>query len=391
MMTAEREAATSARHRVCTKCVMDTTTPSITFDPSGVCCFCRAFEQQGELEQRDSVSRADRWRHAIEWIRARGRGRKFDCIVGVSGGVDSTYLALVLRDAGLRQLLVQFDNGWNSEVAAGNIRRLVSDIDAQLVTRVVDWEEFRDLQLSFLRASVVDLEAPTDHGIIGTLYEAALREHVPTVLTGANRETEGICVPDYGYNRMDPWFLRDIHRRYGHVPLRTFPVVGPWRHLRLQFLRDVRFLPLLDYLAEPYHKQTALQALRSRLNWRDYGGKHHESLFTKFHQVYYLPTKAGIDKRRAHLSSLVHSGQLTREEALSELSGPAAAPDELARLVAYVKKKLQLSDTEFQEIMGRPIQGRQDFRNGERFFTNVQAVKARLRRQLGRESRTRPF
>ena len=383
--------STDRGYRVCKRCIMDTSTPSIVFDNNGVCGFCRQYEELCTEEQRDPIPREERWQRALTWIKDRGRGRPFDCILGVSGGVDSTYLAVIARDVGLRPLLVQFDNGWNSEPSVWNIRRAVQALDLKLETRVVDWEEFRDLQLSFLRASLVDLEAPSDHGITGTLLEAADAAGVKTILTGANRSTEGIVVPDYGYNRMDPWFLRDVHKRYGSLALKTFPVIGPLSHLRLQFVRDVTFLPLLDFLPAPYDKRLAEDTIARRVGWKPYGSKHHESTFTKFHQVCYLPKKCNMDKRRAHLSSLIHSGQLERSAALEELAKPVVTREEADALIAYVQKKLQLSVAEFEDIMHRPIQDSSAFNNGAKFFSRVDSLKRGIRQIMGISHKNRPF
>lgn len=346
----------------CSRCVMDTKVdPSIVFDSSGLCNHCRRYDEL--LESRVSGGEVGRRALAaiVEKIRRDGQGQEYDCIIGVSGGVDSTYVAYLVREHGLRALAVHFDNGWNSELAVKNIEQVLKRLGIDLYTYVVDWPEFRNLQLSFLRASTPDGEIPTDHAINALLWREAGRRKIRYIISGMNFTTESISVPDWAYGHSDWRYIEDVHRRYGTVTLRSYP------HFSLPFLfwvnvvQRVRTVSILNYL--DYRKDVAMRVLQDELGWRDYGGKHHESIYTRFYQGHVLPRKFRIDKRYGHLSDLINSGQLEREEALRELQQPPY-PEELQRQdLVYVTKKLGLTPVQFEEIMRAPRQSFRDFRN----------------------------
>jgi N-acetyl sugar amidotransferase len=290
-------------------------------------------------------------------MKAAGRGRDYDCIVGVSGGVDSTFVAWKVKSLGLRALAVHFDSGWNSELAVANIENLVKRLDLDLVTYVVDWEEMRDLQLAFFKASVANCDIPTDHGLMAVLYQTAWSKGLRWVVSGHNVATELILPVAWGHDSRDSRHLRTIHARFGRGPLRTFPVLGFLRGVVIR--RAVRVFPILDFL--DYDKAAAKEHIARELGWRDYGGKHFESVFTRFFQSYYLPRKFGYDKRRAHLSSLIVSGQMTREAALQELEHEPYPLDKMIEDRDFVAKKLGVSPKEFEEIMARPNRTYRDY------------------------------
>lgn len=339
--------------RVCTRCVMDTTVPDITFDADGVCSYCTRGIERLQRDLCHGPEAGERLEQLVAAIRRDGAGRPYDCVIGVSGGVDSSYTAyLVKRRLGLRPLAVHFDNGWNSELAVENIERLLTRLEIDLVTHVVDWGEFRDLQLSFLKASVANSEIPTDHGITALLYRTAARHGVRYIISGANLATEVIMPDVWMHDSKDLRFLRAIHRRFGTRPLRTFPMMSYRRLAWYVFVRRIRFVGILNYL--PYDKAAAMEELESELGWRRYAAKHFESIYTRFFQGYLLPEKFGMDKRRPHLSSLIVSGQMTRADALRALDGPPYDPVQAAEDVAYVCRKFGLSDDEFRAIMAAP-------------------------------------
>jgi N-acetyl sugar amidotransferase len=362
----------------CTRCIMDSAgDPAITFDASGVCSHCRRYD-----ELRSSrVATGESGRRALETIvgeiKRAGRGREYDCIIGVSGGVDSTYVAYLVHELGLRALAVHFDNGWDSELAVKNIEHVLKKLDIDLFTYVVDWPEFRDLQLAFLRASTPDGEVPTDHAISALLWREASRRGIRYIISGMNFTTESISVPDWAYGHSDWRYIKDVHRRYGSVPLRTYPRFG-WPFLfYVNVVKRVRIVSVLNYV--DYRKEEAMQLLQERLGWKYYGGKHHESIYTRFYQGYVLPRKFGIDKRYGHLSDLINAGQLSRDQALREIQSPPYAEDLQQEDLAYVTKKLGLTAQKFEEIMQTPRRTFRDFRNSYEFVQFLRRTVNRLR------------
>jgi N-acetyl sugar amidotransferase len=292
-------------------------------------------------------------------MRRRGRGRDYDCILGLSGGVDSSYVALKLAEWKLRPLAVQFDNGWNTELATRNIQSICSRLKIDLYTQVVNWPEFRGLQLAFFKAGLANLEAPSDHGIFAAIYRTAVQKRIPYLVTGVNYATEYAnpltsaprCIFSHGYYYGDLFHLKAVHRRFGSRKLKTFPTLGVMRRLWIETFRLKRFDPLnlMDY-----DKTAAIRELQEKVDWRPYPGKHFESVITRFHQAYILPRKFGVDKRRLHLSNLIWSGQLTRAEALAELSLPACSDELLRQDRDFFIKKLEISEAEFETIMAAP-------------------------------------
>lgn len=362
----------SRTYQLCSRCIMDTSDPEIEFDVSGTCNHCRRADELLATRMpayKTGVYRVDR---VAEEMKARGRGAPYDCIVGVSGGVDSTFAAYTVRKLGLRALAVHFDNGWDSELAVQNIEQVLRKLDVELYTHVVDWEEFRDLQLSFLRASVPDAEIPTDHGIWALLYGTAAHFGVRYVVSGTNLNTESILPRSWTYYVTDWRYIQDLHRRYGTLPLRTFPHASLSRFLYWVLGRRIRTVSLLNSI--DYHKQSALATLERELGYRRYGDKHHESIYTRFFQSYILPTKFGIDKRRAHYSSLVVSGQLSRADALRCIEEPIANPQFIQEDLQYVVKKLGLTLEEFDAIMAQPVRSYREFRNDARRYQQLKAL-----------------
>lgn len=339
----------------CTRCVLDTTAKDITFDINGVCNYCHGYDKNAATTVlRDpKIIAADR-DAILERIKNEGRKKDYDCIIGLSGGVDSTYLCLLAKKIGLRPLVVHFDNGWNSELAVKNIENVVSKLNYPLKTYVVDWEEFKDLQLAYLKASVVDIEVPTDHLIFASLFRIAKENGIKTILSGTNIVTEGIVPNGWNYNeKTDLVNLINIHKKFGTKKLNNFPKLGIYQRYIYNNFYSIRSVPILNYY--DYVKKDIKLLIQKELDWRDYGGKHYESIFTRFYQGYILPEKFNIDKRKMHLSSLICSGQITREEALEELKNPPYDEAMKAEDKSYVLKKLGLSETEFQEIMNQPV------------------------------------
>ena len=334
-------------YQMCVRCVMDTSDPWIEFDENGRCNHCRTYEEAAPLLFRHEPGDLDR---LVSEIRTAGRGRPYDCVIGVSGGVDSTYVAHLVRKHGLRPLAVHMDNGWDSELAVANIEKVLKKLDIDLFTVVLDWDEFKDLQLSFLKASVPDGEIPTDHAIGAVLYRLALQNGVRHLISGSNHVTEGILPISWTYGVGDWRYIKSVQRQFGTRPLQSFPHYSPAR--RMYYLaRGVRSVRILDYVE--YTRGEVMRVLQEDLQWKYYGGKHYESIYTRFFQGYILPRKFGIDKRRAHYSTLICSGQLTREEALTRLEEPPYEAAQAAEDREYVIKKFGLTEEQFEEIMRR--------------------------------------
>jgi N-acetyl sugar amidotransferase len=349
-------------YRACSRCIMDTVADrSITFNAAGLCKHCERYDELVSARRLQGEEGREALEALVERIKAAGRGREYDCIIGVSGGVDSTYVAWLVKQHGLRPLAVHFDNGWNSELATKNIERVLRNIGIDLHTHVVDWEEFRDLQLAFLKASTPDGEIPTDHAIGALLWREAASRGIKYIISGMNFATESISVPDWSYGHSDWRYIKDVHRRFGSVKLKTYPRFSLFYLFYANVLRGVRIVSILNYV--DYHKEEAMELLRSQLGWKEYGGKHHESIYTRFYQGYVLPRKFRVDKRYGHLSDLINAGQITRAQALAEMQRPPYAEELQQQDLVYVSKKLRLSPSQFEEIMHAPVKSFRDYRN----------------------------
>lgn len=339
-------------YRICTRCVMDTTDPDITFDERGVCSHCLRYDQlirSGAYLRKQEPSALER---LIDQIKKRGKAKNYDCIIGVSGGVDSTYVAYLTKSLGLRPLAVHLDNGWDSELAVRNIEKTLNKLGIDLYTYVMDWEEFRTLQLAFLKASTPEAEIPTDHAILAILYEVAAREGIKYILSGHNVATESAGVAAWAQGHGDWLYIKSVNREQGTRSLKSFPHYGPWGFIYYTLIKRIRFIPILDYT--DYKKSVALDVLEKELNWQYYGGKHYESIYTRFYRGYYLPKKFGFEKKREDLSSLIWSGQITRKDALLDIQ-KSNYPEEMQKQdVEYVTKKLGITEEDFQDIMASP-------------------------------------
>lgn len=340
---------------ICKRCVLDNTVEDIWYDENGICKYCLIHE---ELEAKHPLGDEGRrnLEAMIEEIKRSGKGKEFDCIVGVSGGRDSTYTLLTAVRHGLRPLAVHFDNGWNTDISVENVKKVITKLGVTLHTVVADWEEFKDLQLSFLQASVPDADIPTDYAIYSVLYETAAKEGVKYILNGHSFRTEGTSPISWTY--MDSLYYQHVHRRFGSKRITSWPVMGLTRLLYILFVKRVKEVRLMEYI--DYNKDAVDEDLKASVDWQYYGGHHHDNSFTKWFQSYYLPKKFNIDKRKTELSALVRSGQRTRQAAMAELNAGAYEYDN--KSVEYVKTKLGLSDADFAEIMEAPRKSHKDFR-----------------------------
>jgi N-acetyl sugar amidotransferase len=340
---------------------MDTTDIDITFDEQGISNHYYDYQLAAKSELLTEPERSIKLNELIQAIKQNGKGKNYDCLIGLSGGVDSTYVAYLCKRFQLRPLAVHLDNGWNSELAVKNIENIVSKCGFDLHTLVVNWDEFKDIQLSYLKASVVDIEVVSDHAIFATMYKLAKDYNIPYILSGTNIVTEFIMPKSWLYSKMDYANLTDIHRKFGSVPLKSYPTFPFWKYVYYSGVLKLVPVSILNYV--DYHKAQVKEIINKELDWRDYGGKHYESLFTKFYQAYILPTKFNIDKRKAHLSTLICSGQMSRNEALEEMKKPLYDPAELKADKEYVLKKFGISEEAFQNIMDTPPRSHHDFKS----------------------------
>lgn len=339
-------------YRRCTRCVMDTTDREIRFDANGICHHCHHFEKR--LKKVNNIrSQPEKYLHPLVLqIQKEGRGKPYDCILGISGGIDSTYSAYTAKKLGLRPLAVHLDNGWDSIIAVENIQNCLEILDIDLYTEVLDWEAFRDLQVAFLKASTPDSEIPTDHAIGAVLLRQAIKWEVRYIIAGQNVDTEGMGVKAWLTGYHDWRYIKSVYSQFGSLSLKNFPHYSFLEHALWKLIRGIRRIDILNYV--PYRRADAKGLLESELGWKDYGGKHYESIYCKFFQSYILTKKFGYDKRLFHLSPLIITGSLSREEALDILSRPPYDSVELKSDMEYVLKKLNLTREQFEKIMALP-------------------------------------
>ena len=347
-------------YQICVRCVMDTTDKHIIIDENGICNHCYNYDKNVTPKLLKKSEKIILLEEIIAKIKSDGVGKKYDCVVGLSGGMDSSYVMYVVKKYGLRTLIVHFDNGWDSELAIKNIENIIDKTGFDYYNHVVDWEEFKDLQLSYLKASVVDIEIPTDMGIFSLIPKIALKNDVKYILSGSNIETEVTMGKEWNYKKLDRSNLEAIHKKFGNKPLKTFPYLSPLQRLYIFAYKKIKNINILEY--EECNYKIIKDILSKEFGWKDYGVKHGESIFTKFYQSYILPNKFGFDKRRAQLSDLINSKQITRKEAIIQLSKPVyLTPDDELREYEYFINKIGLSTSQFDSIMATPIKSHYDY------------------------------
>jgi N-acetyl sugar amidotransferase len=356
-------------YQICQRCVMDTSDPFITFDEQGNCNHCTEFLTK--TSKRSYLGEASD-KQLAEWvkkIKENGKNKEYDCLIGVSGGVDSSYVAYQCVKLGLRPLAVHLDNGWNSEEAVQNIKNVCGKLGIDYQSYVLNWEMFKDLQLSFLKSSIVELEIPTDIAILGALHRIAAENNVKTIISGGNFATEGILPNSWFYDPKDSKLLKSIQKQFGKKDLKDFPTFDFKKEIYFKFVKGIRIMYMLNYL--PFNKDEAKELMKEEFGWRDYGGKHYESKYTGFIQSYIQPVKYGIDYRRATFSTQICAGTSTREKAIEELKNLPYNTETIESEKAYIAKKFDISLAEFEKIMNQPVKTYRDYPNDEKRLTKL--------------------
>lgn len=358
---------------------MDTTDVEITFNESGHCCHCTEFIEKRSKHRYQGDAGEESLSRIVDKIKRDGRGKNYDCIIGVSGGADSSYLAYIAKKKGLRALAVHLDNGWNSDKAVINIRNITERLGFDYESYVLDWEEFRDLQLAFLKASVPEAETPTDIAIPASLHRIAAKHKIKYILSGSNVATEGMLPRSWHYDARDMKYFNHIYRQFGTKRLRKFPTFGYKTETYYKLIKGIRMVYPLNYV--PYVKQEAVDLLTEKFSWRQYGGKHHESRYTKFIQSYYIYEKFGIDYRRLGLSMQICDGKVRRDDAIEELKCRPYNSREIEEDKRYISKKLGISHAEFEGIINLPPKWYWDYPNDQRKLGFIYDLYRRLFRK----------
>ncbi|MBL4599827.1 MAG: N-acetyl sugar amidotransferase [Rhizobiaceae bacterium] len=373
-------------YKICSNCVMDTSDSEITFDEKGVCDHCNGFWTNVEPNWHpDEIGKAQVAKMVAD-IKSNGEGKEFDCILGMSGGLDSSYLLhLVVVEFGLRPLVFHVDGGWNTDLAVNNIQVMIDKLGLDLYTEVINWQEMRDFQLSFFKSGVPHLDIPQDHAFIATLYHFAHKHGIKYILNGGNYATECVRNPlEWLYYGTDMAQLKDIQHQFGTRELKTYPFSSILFHkVYLRYLKGVKVVKPLDSL--PYTKKIAIDTLTSKYGWTPYPQKHFESRFTRFYEAYWLPTRFGYDTRRVQYSSLILTNQMTRDEAIEKLKAPAYNPETIDEEFEYIATKLGISVEELRGYHEMPLKTYRDYKNQETMFN----IGAKVLGMLGIERNTK--
>lgn len=375
----------SSKYQICTRCVMDTTANEITFDETGECNYCSEFiERAGELLNEESSTREEKLKKLVSEVRKSGEGKPYDCIVGVSGGVDSSWTLVKVVELGLRPLAVHMDNGWNSELAQNNIANLINTLGVDLYTHVIDWNEYRDLMQAFFDADVIDVELLYDNAMLAVNYQMAAKNQLKYILAGTNQSTEGMEMPsDWNWYKKDKKNLKAIASKFGGVKLASFPSIDTLSYNWYHRIKGIEWNSFLDYVE--YNKEACIQNLEKNYGYKRYPYKHYESVFTRFYQGYILPEKFGVDKRRIHLSTLIISGQMEREEALTQLKQiPYPSEQELEEDKSYFLKKMGWDKKDLESYLKRERVEHSTYGSEMSYLSVLSRTKKKFKKVLGR-------
>ena len=348
---------------------MDTSDPGISFNEKGFCNHCDTFLEEVKVIKPQGKERETQLNNLVANIKKAGKNKRYDCLIGVSGGVDSSYVAYIVKELGLRPLAVHMDNGWNSEESVKNIRNLCTKLNIDYESYVLNWDEFKDIQLSVLKSSIVEVEIPTDVAIVSILHKVASRNNIKFIIGGGNYATEGILPDLWFYNPKDLRLLKSIQKIFGTKKIKTFPTFDWKAEIYFKVFRRIKMVYILNLL--PYNKAEALETLKAKVDYHEYGGKHHESVYTRFIQSYFQPVKFNLDYRRATYSSQICSGEISREEALKWLSKPSYEINQIKADKDYVSKKFGITLDEFENILNAPQKSYKDYPNDEKWLTFI--------------------
>ena len=362
-------------NKICITTVMDDTDPDIVFDERGECHYVKQAKALFEKYWFPNEEGRNRLEKMVEQIRKDGKGRKYDCIIGLSGGLDSSYLAYKMAEFDLRVLAVHVDGGWNSETSVQNIEKIIKYNNWDLHTYVINWPEMKDLQLAYVKAGLVNQDVPQDHAFFARMWTEAVNHNVKWALSGGNLASESFLPLAWrGHDAMDATHLLSVHKKFGQRKLSSYPVVGFFKYnFHFRLIKGMKVIKPLNLM--PYIRKNAIRELEDNTGWKSYGDKHHESIFTKFFQGYYLPTKFGFDKRKAHLSCLILSGQISRKEALNTLSNPPYDLNEIEFQKEYIAKKLGISKEHLELLIDRKGMGESNFESGQKLKSKLFATK----------------
>jgi len=353
--------------------------PNIIFDNKGVCNYCNSYSDFVKSDSYKTKYDIAELYQIVEKIKEQNKNNKYDCIVGISGGTDSAFLVYKMVELGLRPLAIHYDNGWNSETATKNIEMLLKKLNVDLYTYVNDWEEFKDLQLSFFKAGVIDIEILTDQAIVALLYKKSVKYNTKYIFTGHNTSTEFILPKHWYHWKLDALNIKSIQKKWGSRKIKTYPLMTFWDQYFHGKFRKTKMIPLLNYL--DYDKNDAQKVLTEKFNWQQYGAKHNESIFTRFYQNYILPLKFKVDKRKAHLSSLICSGQITREQALEEIQTDTLTLKQTIEDKSYILKKLGITEETFDNWMKQKPVSHFEYPS---YLTHHDKVIKRIKRIFGK-------
>ncbi len=367
---------TKSEYKICKRCVMDTSDVDIVFDAKGYCNHCNNYFERISSRVHKGEESQKKMTQIVKKIKYSGRNKKYDCIIGVSGGIDSSYVAYIAKKNGLRPLLVHMDNGWNSEISVKNIKNLADILEMDYESYVLDWEGFKDLQLAFLKASVPEMETPTDIAISGALHKVAAKYGVKYIISGGNFATEGILPKTWHYNAKDYKYFNYIYKKFGNKKVHKFPFFGLKQELYCKLIKGIQIIYMLNYV--DYKKDEAMRILQDELNWRYYGGKHYESKYTGFVQSYIMPVKFNMDYRRATLATQICAGVVNRDDALSELQKCSYDQETVNIEKEYICKKLDIPIIEFENIMAQPPKIYRDYPNSEKSLEFVYDIYRKL-------------
>ncbi|WP_026767999.1 N-acetyl sugar amidotransferase [Asinibacterium sp. OR53] len=369
-------------YQICTNCVMDTSDSAIVFDEKGICDHCKNYYDNTLPSWHTDERGMHELTIMVDKIKKEGEGKDFDCIIGMSGGIDSSFLVYIAKEQlGLRPLVFHVDAGWNSQIAVNNIERIVDKLGLDLYTHVIDWEEMKDLQLSFFKSGVPHIDTPQDHAFFATMYNFASKYNVKYILTGANYSTECVRNPvEWMYYQSDSIQLKDIHKKFGTKPLKQYPITKIlWHKIYLPYIKGIKVIRPLNNV--PYIKQEAMKLLKEKFGWQPYPQKHFESRFTKFYESYWLPKKFGYDVRRVQYSSLILTNQMTREEAIEKLKHPPYDDETIHQDFEFIANKLGITNEELASYFNAPNKTYKDYASQE----SIYKVGAKMLKWLGIE------